>query len=252
MGVVGDFMRGLSPRVRGSPARFCRHQRGGGIIPACAGKPRRRRRGRGTRRDYPRVCGEAGGLCSRTSPAYGLSPRVRGSHAGRHAGRHRGGIIPACAGKPRASRTRSAPSWDYPRVCGEAFGAPALVHRFWGLSPRVRGSRVEQLAGQAREGIIPACAGKPYGIMRPVSILGDYPRVCGEAIHGDCLTELPQGLSPRVRGSHDVDGEEPVRVRIIPACAGKPVSNTRAWSGKRDYPRVCGEATASFRPSHSN
>ena len=92
----------------------------------------------------------------------GLSPRVRGSHLdGRDAhGRRRS--IPACAGEPLDDGRRVVGVEVYPRVCG---GASIRLFAFSitiGLSPRVRGSPLAQIAERVAGGSIPACAGEPH------------------------------------------------------------------------------------------
>ena len=94
---------GLSPRVRGNPARWGRTQRTGmrwtlghledRSIPACAGEP-----------------------SSEVKAA--LSPRVRGNHFSSIASGRRLSAIPACAGER-----------VYPRVCGGTQAIEAKDHR---------------------------------------------------------------------------------------------------------------------------
>ena len=69
--------------------------------------------------------------------------------------------IPACAGEPERMNGRMTAFADYPRVCG---GTPnGIVRQFadLGLSPRVRGNRVLQIAWLSIRRTIPACAGEP-------------------------------------------------------------------------------------------
>ena len=82
---------GLSPRVRGKPARPSSPRWAMRSIPACAGEASPRSRSASGNSVYPRVCGG-----SRTSVGFlrqiaGLSPRVRGKPPG-------GSVIPACVG----------------------------------------------------------------------------------------------------------------------------------------------------------
>ena len=260
---------GLSPRVRGSPVGVNRRTIMPGSIPACAGKPSPLCLLVLDNRVYPRVCGEAGqgsdwngprrGLSrvcgeamdarSIASVVPGLSPRVRGSRYRCDRSGSRGGSIPACAGKPRVILMRRGRYRVYPRVCGEAASACMIARPSAGLSPRVRGSRLRGGWSYRPERSIPACAGKPEyepssGITTRV-----YPRVCGEALRDALFLELGEGLSPRVRGSHEHGAFTQGTVGSIPACAGKPRS-ARPWRrGSGVYPRVCGEAlTVTWAP----
>ena len=114
---------GLSPRVRGNRDLYPVDCERRGSIPACAGEPA--------------LCVP---ICIYT---VGLSPRVRGNQADISAvlGVYRS--IPACAGEPSRASQRSSPTAVYPRVCGGTFPAGKSRMRSEGLSPRVRGNRVQ-------------------------------------------------------------------------------------------------------------
>ena len=62
-----------------------------------------------------------------------------------------------------------------------------------------------------------------------------------------CLHE--GGLSPRVRGTRQLDADRGVIAGIIPACAGNTRLARSRTLGSRDHPRVCGEHLAIPRPS---
>ena len=136
---------GPSPRVRGNPpARHALANRGGSI-PACAGKPAGWSILICIGGVHPRVCGETAPRRLRRPLGSGPSPRVRGNRRRRLAVAEEGGSIPACAGKPPATRRGRASVWVHPRVCGE-------TRRGWlrgsdrrGPSPRVRGNRTRAL-----------------------------------------------------------------------------------------------------------
>ena len=116
---AGGYVRGSSPRVRGTPRGYRRCVRWHGIIPACAGNTKASVRRRQAAQDHPRVCGEHLRLALMSSRLTGSSPRVRGTHG---AADHPGavaGIIPACAGNTAPTPTWSRRPRDHPRVCGE-------------------------------------------------------------------------------------------------------------------------------------
>ena len=145
-GLPSALRPGLSPRVRGNPARPPRSPGRRRSIPACAGEPPNGCQGMHLEGVYPRVCG--GTSLARTpwpGPG-GLSPRVRGNPSEAGSRQTTAGSIPACAGEPRPALTLAAGHRVYPRVCGGT--APRGVRRaveVWasalGLSPRVRGNR---------------------------------------------------------------------------------------------------------------
>ena len=138
-------------------------------------------------------------------------------------------ITPACAGKSPIARARGSKLRDHPRVCGEKYLQECRKQIEAGSPPRVRG---KVNVGQARyelRRITPACAGKSGQQLRVLRLRRDHPRVCGEKISRPRCRTLPKGSPPRVRGKVTEAGEEMVRGRITPACAGK--SFHRAFAG---------------------
>ena len=109
---------GLSPRVRGNLNFTADARQLLGSIPACAGEPRLPEHQDGISQVYPRVCGGTQIPPTAGTPAWGLSPRVRGNPARQKAGTAAVGSIPACAGEPQWRRQWPAGIRVYPRVCG--------------------------------------------------------------------------------------------------------------------------------------
>ena len=168
---------------------------------------------------------------------------MRGNHS--HPGIRWGltGSIPACAGKPTTDSQARQTIMVYPRVCGETPGSSGRTSRGTGLSPRVRGNQAVAIAPLGKAGSIPACAGKPASSWVTVSVQKVYPRVCGETCPFLDQNRSIGGLSPRVRGNHDLLAVEPLYPGSIPACAGKPVGYECHQPAPRVYPRVCGETS---------
>ena len=192
---------GLSPRVRGNlahPDRIIKIPRS---IPACAGEPQWRKWRKSRKTVYPRVCG---GTCLTLtiSPVRpGLSPRVRGNRGGKGHGDDPLGSIPACAGEPRPFPMSRLRSPVYPRVCGGTNDVEPDLFFVVGLSPRVRGNRLEDAKQVQAEGSIPACAGEPCASGRAPRLPRVYPRVCGGTQSRASHSPGSNGLSPRVRGN---------------------------------------------------
>ena len=172
----------------------------------------------------------------------GLSPRVRGSHREAPIVCTCCGPIPACAGEPGFSLRKIMRQRAYPRVCGGAFSRNAAAERPEGLSPRVRGSPLEQAFVHAPRGPIPACAGEPRQARRASARIRAYPRVCGGASASAASISSYSGLSPRVRGSLPMDEGASIRTGPIPACAGEPMWPCEFAQPFRAYPRECGGA----------
>ena len=170
----------------------------------------------------------------------GLSPRVRGNHPIGEIVDCFSGSIPACAGEPTARDFGSAMSGVYPRVCGGTKLQIRDARPETGLSPRVRGNRVDRSFSFLLLGSIPACAGEPLLETATAGELGVYPRVCGGTKNAASSRVPLSGLSPRVRGNPNLRGADLVSRGSIPACAGEPHRCCRLRISDRVYPRVCG------------
>ena len=209
-------------------------------IPACAGEPSIVCRCGSCRQVYPRVCGGTFAGCVSGVAGGGLSPRVRGNRGGGGGRGCHAGSIPACAGEPAASRSRTAWVRVYPRVCGGTGSDRVAQDASVGLSPRVRGNRPRGGDDDGQRGSIPACAGEPRRSPAGTGELEVYPRVCGGTMVDQHVKDGQQDLSPRVRGNQAPDPEVREVVGSIPACAGEPQSARQRGPVPWVYPRVCG------------
>ena len=175
----------------------------------------------------------------------GLSPRVRGNQCANRIRQDRGRSIPACAGEPRAFRYKTTEKPVYPRVCGGTETVGNKPEWKKGLSPRVRGNRLQQPQRYHLGGSIPACAGEPLELDSVQVVMGVYPRVCGGTGNARSRRPAHRGLSPRVRGNPKTTPCPTPAARSIPACAGEPLRHTPHPSFRQVYPRVCGGTTFS-------
>ena len=173
--------RGLSPRLRGNPARSAIRYSMGGSIPAPAGKPGRNRLRHPEPEVYPRACGETVCRRDRRCPLHGLSPRLRGNPSGQSPSVQTGMV--------------------YPRACGETAARWVLGIVCAGLSPRLRGNRNSGGSSGQGERSIPAPAGKPSPTLRQPRLPWVYPRACGETTASLAALVAETGLSPRLRGN---------------------------------------------------
>ncbi len=73
--------------------------------------------------------------------------------------------------------------------------------------------------------------------------------MCGERILPGELRAIPDGSSPRVRGTPESEPAYPVTRRFIPACAGNASPESSSRLGNRVHPRVCGERAKAGRRS---
>ena len=192
---------GLSPRMRGNLARSAHCPAYSGSIPAYAGEPPASLSTTGVCWVYPRVCGGTWCRFHRPMPALGLSPRMRGNHALIRWTMRRPGSIPAYAGEPSLPAKRLPTVRVYPRVCGGTDGFIFAKSVVQGLSPRMRGNHRRWGDAAAYVGSIPAYAGEPTSRKSTGPTCKVYPRVCGGTPFFPYLTQIAQGLSPRMRGN---------------------------------------------------
>ena len=133
-----------------------------------------------------------------------------------------------------------------------------------GLSPRVRGNRVQALRQAGEGGSIPARAGEPCGQHYACGDGEVYPARAGEPLHHSPnrfrTTVYPRacggtvgivhsfngwtGLSPRVRGNLFLASEQLTPKGSIPARAGEPCGQHYACGDGEVYPRACGGTTS--------
>ena len=133
------------------------------------------------------------------------------------------------------------PSKDHPRVCGEHQKGNTVKHEYTGSSPRMRGTPDDKHKVHVALGIIPAYAGNTKFVNAVLFSPRDHPRVCGEHSRSSKKPPMPQGSSPRMRGTQHSSRPESYAMRIIPAYAGNTLPLISAARGGRDHPRVCGE-----------
>ena len=194
---------GSSPRMRGTPARYCASRSNAGIIPAYAGNTSTTRARRCLPRDHPRVCGEH---------QSGAPIQFVGL-----------GIIPAYAGNTRGMELIGDAFRDHPRVCGEHFGEPFNTVNATGSSPRMRGTHHRDVVERWDFGIIPAYAGNTFSSLISMIFTWDHPRVCGEHICSGSYVITVPGSSPRMRGTRTQTRTGASYPGIIPAYAGNTI-----------------------------
>ena len=150
-------------------------------------------------------------------------------------------IIPAPAGTGRCSCAPCCAAAGYPRICGDQASRTSRLRWVFGLSPRLRGSDLANLAAQVGVRVIPAPAGiGPVDQVRASPCTG-YPRACGDRISCGSAFIDPYGLSPHLRGSvhHGLEGQ--AEARVIPAPAGIGQRAPEQQLSGSGYPRACGD-----------
>ena len=198
---ISSLDMGLSPRVRGNPVIRAHKLASVRSIPARAGEPAPLAFQAQVGSVYPRACG---GTCQTglDSCLYtGLSPRVRGNPTTAARADPGVGSIPARAGEPHHGSQSRPRSRVYPRACGGTCYNSWHISNRRGLSPRVRGNRLQTGHVSVSRGSIPARAGEPCVGRQSRERLTVYPRACGGTASLTTRRRYTSGLSPRVRGN---------------------------------------------------
>ena len=157
--VTAEINVGSSPRMRGTHVPTIVIVGGHRIIPAHAGNSPMDARTGYQATDHPRACGELPTTPPMTLPAFGSSPRMRGTHASPRRDRGPLRIIPAHAGNSQSESKTPAFLTDHPRACGELVLTRERIERHAGSSPRMRGTHLLGFKLHLVRRIIPAHAG---------------------------------------------------------------------------------------------
>ena len=125
-----------------------------------------------------------------------------------------------------------------------------------GSSPHARGTHAARFTCVWELGIIPACAGNTWPILRSRRVRRDHPRMRGEHPNRNATISLLLGSSPHARGTPVEDVDVALDGGIIPACAGNTFDAAFACAVDRDHPRMRGEhrlmvSRSSFSPGSS-
>ena len=150
-------------------------------------------------------------------------------------------LIPAHAGKTGVRMSSQLVFWAHPRACGENRDASQVGRLTGGSSPRMRGKRSSRLGKLRRDGLIPAHAGKTISPSWARRLRRAHPRACGENIKGYASTAATTGSSPRMRGKRHRRRHRNLRLRLIPAHAGKTMGRGHPETNCEAHPRACGE-----------
>mgnify|MGYP000962917541 CR=1 FL=1 len=235
---------GSSPLTRGKLRERDVGSRRTGLIPAHAGKTRARSPRRSRSRAHPRSRGENSARQGPARTSWGSSPLTRGKRPLLQRPRAGDGLIPAHAGKTDDRLEGAAHPGAHPRSRGENWRMGALTVWLLGSSPLTRGKPPELLLGRAREGLIPAHAGKTP--TSPAATRGSraHPRSRGENAFVVAYNKSETGSSPLTRGKRCARGGRRPRDGLIPAHAGKTSTGQDIVLASRAHPRSRGENRA--------
>ena len=111
----------------------------------------------------------------------------------------------------------------------------------YGSSPQVRGKQSHPPWCRRTYWLIPAGAGKTWTVKPGLHKIQAHPRRCGENLDFIAFADLIDGSSPQVRGKLVISSPFSMRVRLIPAGAGKTFLRVRILLASSAHPRRCGE-----------
>ena len=154
----------------------------------------------------------------------GSSPLTRGTRIDSGQNDRFNRFIPAYAGNSCSNAPVSATIPVHPRLRGEltSRGLPFMV--VIGSSPLTRGTLAFDDASYSAARSIPAYAGnsaqgKARNLLRSV-----HPRLRGELVKIQALTNFTAGSSPLTRGTQDAQCPRWKHIRFIPAYAGNSLT----------------------------
>ena len=110
-----------------------------------------------------------------------------------------------------------------------------------GSSPLTRGKQWQTEDLRDADRLIPAHAGKTRSWVRLSASAGAHPRSRGENEIWPCAMASRKGSSPLTRGKLALDCLNPAAVGLIPAHAGKTLSEPPRPSSGQAHPRSRGE-----------
>ena len=200
------LQQGSSPLTRGKREILGGDLRGGGLIPAHAGKTGRSAPTSRGGRAHPRSRGENYACWGPSPGEQGSSPLTRGKLRYPTQPAATDGLIPAHAGKTQCAESCPRPPWAHPRSRGENLVAarPCVISR--GSSPLTRGKQRPPANHLTAGGLIPAHAGKTRVRFAVELSQRAHPRSRGENVGGGSQYVVGYGSSPLTRGKHGAHG----------------------------------------------
>ena len=171
----------------------------------------------------------------------GSSPLTRGKLAQLVHSVVRVRLIPAHAGKTSVVTGPSPPGAAHPRSRGENGSQESRDRRRRGSSPLTRGKLYLLSLDFNTPRLIPAHAGKTQTVYKQISQWSAHPRSRGENLAGRRATSPDLGSSPLTRGKPSLAEVLPQDARLIPAHAGKTLTDSRSSVLSSAHPRSRGE-----------
>ena len=211
------------------------------LIPAHAGKTKKRPRLMASKRAHPRSRGENSTPRPASRWTTGSSPLTRGKPRRTPTRGRTRGLIPAHAGKTLGYPVEGGPRRAHPRSRGENIVDKPNVLAGLGSSPLTRGKPSAKVTTSLSEGLIPAHAGKTRSPGRRLRCRRAHPRSRGENCYNTNGNKGVTGSSPLTRGKRSGSGLRGWSVGLIPAHAGKTALVIGVLKARGAHPRSRGE-----------
>ena len=137
----------------------------------------------------------------------------------------------------------------HPRSRGENQWQPRGPLAPPGSSPLTRGKQLRRLWGLKSSGLIPAHAGKTFGLLCVSRLAWAHPRSRGENCAAHSSGPVGMGSSPLTRGKRAPHQRERLFLGLIPAHAGKTQLSPLRPLPDRAHPRSRGENAGMRQPA---
>ena len=193
------------------------------------------------RKVHPRERGEHPGPLSAGNSTRGSSPRARGTRGREHQRRRSHRFIPASAGNTATCAPASRYPPVHPRERGEHQCIPTESRRWYGSSPRARGTPSRPTRTGSGWRFIPASAGNTLALAGCATTSPVHPGERGEHSRSPTVRLTTDGSSPRARGTLGRRRQDRGDRRFIPASAGNTSRSWRMLSATPVHPRERGE-----------
>ena len=192
---------------------------------------------------HPRIRGENCQSSQKKNTQRETSPHTRGERIPVSAFSVRSRNIPAYAGRTGCPKNPARLRQKHPRIRGENTPQHLAGGRITETSPHTRGEHRRSVFMRARQGNIPAYAGRTCLRQRRLLRSWKHPRIRGEN-HGYSARIIREAeTSPHTRGERSKWRPLQRDTGNIPAYAGRTVAQTCRKEKPEKHPRIRGENT---------
>ena len=192
-------------------------------------------------RKHPRIRGENAAAAQRSRTALETSPHTRGEPVLSGEADELSRNIPAYAGRTGCPKNPARLRQKHPRIRGENTPQHLAGGRITETSPHTRGEHRRSVFMRARQGNIPAYAGRTDAKAEKTAQLEKHPRIRGENVEALFGSASILETSPHTRGE---PGNVLIPLKIagnIPAYAGRTIGVKDSEVSYQKHPRIRGE-----------